>query len=191
MSSNSWFQTLYAQQVDGPALTAAAAASALISASPAVNQGRFTFPAGLMKIGDVFRITASGRISCVVTTPGTARFDVRFGSAVVFDSQSMNLNTTAQTNVPWWLDVILTCRSIGASTNATLFGQGIWSSPAVVGSPAVSAGGSGSLVLPNSGAPAVGSGFDSTVSNTIDLFFTQTVATGSMTLHQFCLAYLT
>lgn len=185
MSSNSWWQTLITAQVDGPALTAAAAASCLPGAA------KFTFPASLLKIGDEFRVTASGRLSCVVTTPGTARFDVRFGSTVVFDSLAMNLNTTAQTNVPWWLDATLTCRSIGNSTSATLFGMGMFTSPAIVGAPAITAGGSANFVLPNSTAPAVGSGFDSTVSNVIDLFFTQTVGTGSMTLHKFNLSYLT
>lgn len=185
MSSNSWGQTLVTAQTDGPALTNNAAASALPGAA------RFTFPANLLKIGDKFQVKASGRISCVVTTPGTARFDWRWGSAIVFDSQAMNLNTTAQTNVPWWFDLEVTCRAIGNSTTATLFGMGIFTSPAVVGSPAVSAGGSGILVLPNSGAPAVGAGFDSTVSNVIDFFFTQTVATGSMTLHEYEILYKT
>lgn len=185
MSSNSWWQTLITAQTDGPALTAAAAASALPGAA------KFTFPASLMKIGDEFLIEAAGRISCVVTTPGTARFDVRFGSTIVFDSLAMNLNTTAQTNVPWYLRIRMTCRSIGNSTSATLFGLGTFASPAVVGSPTVATGGSGQLVLPNTTAPAVGSGFDSTVSNVIDLFFTQTVATGSMTVHTFNLSYLT
>lgn len=185
MSSNSWWQTLITASVDGTALTAAAAASCLPGAA------KFTFPAALLKVGDQFRITASGRISCVVTTPGTARFDVRFGSTVVFDSLAMNLNTTAQTNAPWWLDLLMTCRAIGSGTGATMFGMGTWESVAVVGSPAITAGGSGGLVLPNATAPAVGSGFDSTVSNVIDLFFTQTVATGSLTLHEFNLSYLT
>lgn len=185
MSSNSWWQTLVTAQGDGPTLTAAAAASCL------PGQAKFTFPANLLKIGDEFRITASGRISCVVTTPGTARFDLRFGSTVVFDGLAMNLNTTAQTNVPWWLDFTLTCRSIGNSTAATLFGMGTWDSPAVVGSPAITAGGSGGFVLPNTTAPTVGNGFDSTVSNVIDMFFTQTVATGSLTLHKFNLTYCT
>lgn len=185
MSNNTWWQTLITAQVAGPTLTAAAAASQLPPAA------RFTWPANLLKIGDQFRITASGIISCVVTTPGTARFDIRFGSSVVFDSQAMNLNTTAQTNVPWWLDVHLVCRSIGNSTNATFLGQGIWNSPAVVGSPASTAGGNGTFSLPVSGGVVVGAGFDSTTSQVIDSFFTQTVATGSMTLQTFSLSYCT
>jgi hypothetical protein len=185
MSNNSWWQTLTTAQVAGSAVTAASATSHLPPAA------RFTFPASLLKIGDMFRITASGIISCVVTTPGTARFDIRVGSAVVFDTQAMNLNVVAQTNVPWWLDLHLVCRSIGNSTNATLLGQGTFTSPAVVGSPTSATGGNGVFAVPVSGGVVVGSGFDSTVSNVFDSFFTQTVATGSMTTQTYTLAYCT
>jgi hypothetical protein len=184
MSSNSWNQTLVSAQTAGTALTAAAAASCLPAAA------KFTFPANLLKIGDTFNVRATGIISNVVTTPGTARFDLRFGSAVVWDSGAINLNTTAKTNVPWWLDVSLTVRSIGASTSATIIGQGIWASESGIASAAPASGGIAVFNVPVSSI-AVGTGFDSTTSNVIDLFFTQTVATGSMTLQQYKLTYET
>jgi hypothetical protein len=183
VSSNSWNQTLISAQVDGPTLSAAAAATMLPASA------RFTFPANLLKVGDVFRVTAAGRISNVVTTPGTARFDFRVGAAVVWDSQAMALNAVAKTNVAWWLDLMLTVRAVGSGTNATIIGVGSWTSESVVGSPLPSAGGAGTLITP--AAPAVGTGFDSTVSNVFDMFFTQTVATGSLTLHEFKLTYET
>lgn len=176
MSSNTWNQVLITAQVAGPTLTAASASSALPPAA------RLTFPANWMKIGDKFGIKASGVISVVATTPGTARFDVRVGSAVVFDSQAITLATAGFSSVPWVLDVELTCRSIGNATNATIIGMGTW---------ACSAGANNMSVLPFSGAIGVGSGFDSTVSNTFDLFFTQTVATGSLILQEYELSYKT
>lgn len=184
MSNNSWCQTLISAQVAGTALTAAAAASALPTAA------RFSFPPNQLKIGDKLNIKASGIISNVVTTPGTARFDVRFGSAVVFDSGAINLNIVAKTSVPWWLDIELTVRSIGASTSATIIGQGLWVSEAGIAAPLPSVGGNASFNIPVTGV-AVGTGFDSTTSNFIDLFFTQTAATGSMTLQQYDLVYKT
>lgn len=184
MSSNSWLQTLISAQVAGAALTAAAAASCLPAAA------RFSFPPNALKIGDKFQIKASGIISNVITTPGTARFDVRFGSAVVFDSGALNLNIIAKTNVPWWLDIELTVRAIGASTSASIIGQGLFASEAVIASPLPTVGGNGVLNIPVSGV-AAGTGFDSTASNFIDLFFTQTVATGSLTLQQYDLVYKT
>lgn len=184
MSSNTWNQTLITSQVDGSALTAAAAASMLPPAA------KFTFPSNLLKIGDKLQVKASGRISNVITTPGTARFDLRFGANVVFDTGAINLNIVAKTNVPWWLDIEMTVRSIGASTAATLFGMGIWTSEAGIAAAANAAGGNAIFNVPV-GAPAVGAGFDSTVANVIDSFFTQTVATGSLTCHQFELIYKT
>jgi hypothetical protein len=184
MSNNSWYQTLITAQGAGTALTAAAAATML------PGQAKFTFPANQLKVGDKLGINAQGIISCAVTTPGTARFDVRFGSTVVFDTGALNLNIVAKVNVPWFLDIELTVRSVGASTAATLWGQGKFTSEAVVGSPLPSAGGNGVLNVPVSGL-AVSTGFDSTTSFTIDSFFTQTVATGSLTLQEYELVYKT
>jgi hypothetical protein len=39
-------------------------------------------------------------------------------------------------------------------------------------------------------APAVGTGFDTTASQKLDVFFTQTVATGSLTVHNYILEAL-
>ena len=186
MSLQTWQETLISAIGDGPTLTAASAASCLPAAA------KITLPNNYFSIGKVTRIRASGRISCVVTTPGTARFDIRVGAGatVVFDGLAMNLNTVAKTNVGWHLEILLTCRTIGSGTSATLFGQGSWTSEAVVGSPLPTVGGSGTLVLPVATAPAVGGGFDSTAALIVDMFFTQTVATGSMTLHQFIIESL-
>lgn len=184
MSNNSWNQTLLTSQVAGATLTAAAAASMLPGAA------KFTYPANLLKIGDHLHVIARGIISCVVTTPGTARFDLRFGTTVIFDTGALNLNIVAKTSVPWTLDVDLVCRSIGASTSATFWGQGTWASEAVIGAAANTAGGNGILNVPV-GSLAASSGFDSTVSNVIDSFFTQTVATGSLTCEQFRVIYET
>lgn len=166
---------------DGPTLTAAAAASLLPVTA------RYTFPPNSIQPGTWLRLYGNGRISNVVTTPGTARFDVRLGSTVIFDSGPMNLNTAAQTNVPWWLDITLVCRLGGSAGN--FFGFSQFQSASVVGSPAVTAGGNAGLVSAVSGgpgsAPAVGGNVDLTASQALDLFFTQTVATGSITCHMF------
>lgn len=178
MSLQSWVETLVTAQVDGTAITAAAATSAIPAAA------KITLPNNFFYIGRMLKIFAMGRISNAVTTPGTARFDVRLGGTVVFDTAALNLNIVAKTNVPWWLEIELTCRAIGSGTNSNLMGIASFQSESVIGSPANTAGGNGSLLAPV-GAPAVGSGFDNTLANTLDLFFTQTVGTGSLTLHQY------
>ncbi|HTF79895.1 MAG TPA: hypothetical protein VK620_37235, partial [Bradyrhizobium sp.] len=58
---------------DGPTLTAAAAASCI----PVAN--RIILPNNYWTIGKSWHVRMNGRISCVVTTPGTFRLDFRTG----------------------------------------------------------------------------------------------------------------
>jgi hypothetical protein len=164
---------------DGPTLTAASSASCI------QPNGKITLPNNYWYVGRQWRVRLYGRISSVVTTPGTARFDLRMGAVVAFDTLAMPLNIVAKVNVPWSLDVLITCRAVGNGTATQLFGQGTWESEAVIGSPLPSAGGSGQFLVPFNTAPAVGTGFDNTLANTVDVFFTQTAATGSLTVHQY------
>lgn len=179
-------QTILSTYTDGPTLTAAAAASCLPTYAPT------TLPAGYWQIGRTWRITMSGRISCVVTTPGTARFDVRLGGTVVADTTAMPLNIVAQTNVGWYLQWLLTCRAVGSGTSSNIMHQGFWLSPASILVPAPATGpGPGGQMIPYNTAPAVGSGFNSQSALTLDIFFTQTVATGSLIVHQAIIEQLT
>jgi len=183
MSLQSWQETLIASQVDGTTLTAAAAASMIPAAA------KYTLPANFFSIGKQLLVKASGRISSLITTPGTARFDIRFGATVVFDSQAILLDTVAaHTTVGWYLELLLTCRAIGASAN--LMGQGFWMCEDILGVPATAPKGVLSAILPWNTTPAVGTSFDSTASQQVDVFFTQTVATGSLTCHQYSLISL-
>jgi hypothetical protein len=174
---------LWRSKSDGPTLTAAAAASCLQGVD------KYTLPAGYFdRSGKGLKIRATGRISSVITTPGTARFDLRLGGTVVWDGLAILLDTVAaHTNAGWILDLDLTCRSIGSGAGGTLIGQGTWTCEDILGVPATAPKGVLSAVLPWNSAPAVGSGFDTSAQNVVDLFFTQTVATGSLTVHQFIL----
>lgn len=178
MSIQGWCETIISGQADGPTLTAAAAASCI------PTHAKATLPNNYFTVGKIHRVRLYGRISCVVTTPGTARFDVRLGGTVVFDTLALNLNVVAKTNVPFFWEALLTCRAIGSGTACNFMGQSAFTSEAVVGAALPSAGTNGTLLAPV-GAPAVGAGVDSTSALTVDVFFTQTVATGSLTVHQY------
>lgn len=164
---------------DGAAVTAAAATSLLPSGA------KKELPANFFQVGKQLLIKATGKISNVVTTPGTARFSVRLGATVVFDGLAVPLNIVAKTDRHWDLEILLTCRKIGSA--AELMGSGRFTSESIIGSPAAASGAPGSMLLPYNAAPAVGNTFDSTASQVLDLYFTQTVATGSITLNQFLL----
>jgi hypothetical protein len=104
------------------------------------------------------------------------------GTIVVFDTGALNLNIVAKTTVPWLWECWLTCRAVGASTSSNFMGISQFTSEAIIGAPLPAAGGNGGLLAPV-GTPAVGTGFDNTAANALDVFFTQTVATGSFTVH--------
>ena len=187
----SFQEVLITAQTDGTALASSTTPTSLLPAA-----GRFTLASNFFaNIGKQIRIRACGRVSTVVTTPGTLTMDIRFGTVaapiIVFNGGAMNLNTTAQTNATWELDADLVCRSIGSGTTATVLGIGRFFSRALIGSPAVASGYAGVALLPDT-APAVGTGFDSTITNVVDLFATWSVSnsSNSITLHQFSLESL-
>lgn len=168
MSLNTWVETLITSQVDSTALTASNTQTSILP--PAA---RFTLPSNYFQaIGKMLRLKAMGRVSNIVTTPGTLSFFVTLGTVAspinAFSSGALGLNIVAKTNVTWWLDVIMTCRAIGSGTSANLMGIGQWTSESVIGSPTNATGGSGTLLLPVT-APVVGTGFDSTITNVVDL----------------------
>mgnify|MGYP001181997797 CR=1 FL=1 len=131
------------------------------------------------RIGKSLKIRAAGRISTVVTTPGTLNLYLRFGSIDVWDSGAMTLNTSAKTNVPWILDLEVFARALGSGTSANLIGVGSFLSEAVLASVAPTSGGELTHVLPYNTAPAVGSGFDSTAAQLIDVMAKWSVANAS------------
>ena len=181
-----YVETLASISGDGTALTAAARASLLQGAGG--KQGLYTLPANKLRVNDILVLDAAGRISCVVTTPGTARFDLSAGvaGAALFDSLAINLNINAKTNVPWLLHAEGTVRIIG--NVAQLFWQGWFQSEALIGSLVANVGSTGITTIPINTAPVLGTAFDHSIAQILDFNFTQTVATGSVQLHNYKLA---
>lgn len=186
MPSQGWAQILDPgpMQVDGAALANSTTATSLLHATAKVG-----LYSNFFRVGKRIAVVAAGRISNIVTTPGTLTLDLRMGptsNIIVASGGAMSLNVVAKTNVPWLLYWELTCRAIGNGTNANLMHQGEWTSESVIGSGVPTAGGAGTHMLPNA-APAVGTGFDSTVSMIADLFATWSIANAgnSITCHQF------
>jgi hypothetical protein len=190
MSLQTWQETLITAQVDGPSLSNSAAATSILPFGAKITLPNNYFSA----IGKALRIKAACRLSNIVTTPGTLTLDVRFGSTVIFNGGAMQLSTTAHTTLPLWVEILLTCRAISTATQvaANLMGQGIaisqcLSLTAVADSTTTPA----TLLIPNT-APAVGSSFDSTATQQVDLFATFSIANAGnlIQLHQYTLEAL-
>jgi hypothetical protein len=177
-----WQDRVTAISQDGAALTNTVTATSLLAAS-----SKIVIPKSAFVVGRVLKVTAAGRVSNLVTTPGTLTLDLRAVGAstvVIANGGAMALNIVAKVNVPWYLEWLLTVRAVGAAAN--VMHQGKWISESVIASPLPSVGGASTHMLPNA-TPAVGSNFDSTVNQTLDLFATWSVANAanSIQLHQF------
>lgn len=178
MSLQSWGETLVSAQVDGTALTNTTTATSIIP-----PHAKFTVPAGFFAVGKVLRVNLWGRISNAASAALT--LDIRFGSTVVFNGGSMTLNATSKSNVSWRAIMMLTCRSVGQSTSATMLGTGDFCSEAALSS---AAGTANDMMMPAS-SPAVGTGFDSTAAQAVDVFATwgAASASNSIQVHQYSL----
>lgn len=182
MSLQSWQETLVAQTAAGTALNTFTTPVSLLPA-----QALFTFPAGFFTVGRLVRITATGSISNIVTTPGNIVFQAMLGAVIAFTTGNLPLSTTAHTTLPFFLSVLLTCRSVGSGTSATLLGQGTLISQCVARTAvADEAYTSAALTVPQT-APAVGTGFDSTAAQQLDLFggFTISDVGNQLQVHQY------
>jgi len=174
MSSYGFRERILEVIEDGSALSNTVAQTSLLPASAK----EAAFGIGHFRRGKVIAFQFSGRISTLVTTPGTLALALRIGTVDVFTSGLMTLNAVAQSNVHWRLAGELICRAAGSST--TLFPKGCqFRSHAVIGSPAPAAGGAGTHMLPYNAAPAVGAGFDFTADQKVDLLATWSVANAS------------
>lgn len=188
MPNNSYESVLISSQADGTALASSTTPTSLLPSSAKFK----LWPNYAETANKVIKLTAHGRISTVVTTPGTLTLQVRFidsaaTSVTVLDGGAMTLNIVAQTNVHWMLETYLHVRAIGSA--ATVFGYGRWQSHAVIAAPAPTAGGAPAHMLPFNSAPAVGATFRGDLENLVDLFATWSVnsASNSITLHNFIL----
>lgn len=166
MSLQTWMETLVTQQAAGTLFNSYTTAKTVIN-----PQALYTLPGGFLSIGKMIEIEVRGAISNIVTTPGTITFQVMLGSVIAFTSGAIQLNATAHTTLPFSLSVQLTCRAVGAGTSANLMGQGLLGGIMFTLTAAqVDAVNTSGLFMAPATAPAVGTGFNSTIANILDFF---------------------
>lgn len=145
------------------------------TAKSVINQSNlYPLYPNFFKPGQKVRITVCGALSNIVTTPGTVVLQVMLGSVIVWSSGNIQLNASAHTLLPFKLVIELTCQlantAVGGAV-AKLMGLGLLTGVMFTKTAGQtdSVQGDQSIVVPVT-APALGTAFDSTVSQTLDLF---------------------
>ena len=173
MSLQTWGECLVAQKVDSPLQTTFTTAKSVfgVDGTDAAAACKFTVPAGFFTPGKALTIQMRGDISNIVTTPGTITFQVMVGAVIAFTTGAFQMSTTAHTTLPFWLDIDVTCQFEGGGTQAKLMGQSKIVSNTVANTAVADsvANTLPTLLGPNT-TPALGTGFDSTAAQKIDIF---------------------
>lgn len=179
----------------GVAGTAFASYTTAVTVLPV--QALYTLPPNYLQIGKAFRITILGGLSNIITTPGTTTMQVNLGAIAVYSTGAIQMNATAHTLLPFRLEVYLTLRAVGVGTTANFMGQGVLTGTHFTLTIAATdlwgrvsaADASVSHVALNVpvAAPAVGTGFNSTIANILDYFhgFSISNAGNGVQLHQY------
>jgi hypothetical protein len=188
MGLQTFQEVLVAQREAGTVFDAYTTAKTVI---PATNL--ITIPSNWFYPGRALSIKVAGAISNIVTTPGLINFQVKIGSVAVFDTGNIQMNATAHTLLPFWLEILLTCRAVGSGTSANMMGLARAISKVFT----ATAGQTDDAqdfptILAPATAPAVGTGFDSTIANILDFWagFTISNAANEVRVDQYLVSVL-
>jgi hypothetical protein len=134
------------------------------TATPFIGSGigSVTLNAGVLTVGKTLRVKASGFFPTTNSAAGTFNFLLKLGSVTVATLPSAPTLGNSLTNAPWSFECDVTVRAIGSGTSTNVFAQGAARLPMT---------NSDNQTLNTQGIAnsAVSSGFDSTVSNAINL----------------------
>lgn len=175
MPFQAWNQAVITQEAAGTLFNTYTTAKTVIN-----QQDLYPFYPNFFKIGTALRITACMAVSNRVTGPDTTTFQVMLGSVVVWTSGAVNLTTTANTTLPAKLVVELTCQLTNTGVGgaiAKFMGLG-WLTGIMFNrqaSQANSANTDSTILVPTTN-PALGTAFDSTISQTLDFWVAQSVS---------------
>jgi len=167
MPTQGWNQTLVTQRTAGTVFDTYTTAKTVIN-----QQDLYGFYANYFQLGSKLRIKVQGAHSHIVTTPGTITFQVMLGTVVVWSSGAIQMDTTACTLQPFFLDVDLTCQLTNTGVGgaiAKFMGHGRLVGQFAKASVAEDANADRTILVPNT-APVLGTAFDSTVSQILDFW---------------------
>ena len=175
-----YIQCLKTQHGAGTLLNTYTTAKSVINA-----QAQLIIPGGFLQLGDMLHTRVAGGISNIVTAQPTFTFQAVIGPAnpptiVAHTSQAILTTTTAHTLIPFEYDLWMRLDSEGSGTAAKFLSQAhlrgvMFLISGAVADPTL---GVGTIQGPNT-APAVGTGFDSTIANILDFFVGISVSSAS------------
>lgn len=175
-SMQSWQELIYTIIADGTAVTGVTVATILVP--------DFTLPANYFIPGRTLRYTLYGRLSTVITTPGTLTMGLRYGGiggTVLATSGAYAPDpTAASTNLTFWVEYVVVCRSAGAAGTVMCVGRmflGDWDDASV----ATQFANVAMEVIPAS-APATAA-INTTTANALTIYVTPSVTTASIQAH--------
>ena len=183
MASQSWGQLIATIPIAGTQYNTYTTAKSMLTSSTATeaSSGFITLSPNFFQRGSLLTVDFLGAVSNRVTGPDTFTIQVMVGAVIAYTSGAITLTTTAHTNIPARGHIELECRTMGNGTLAALFGTMVLTGQMIQQggtAGADSATLSNTIIMPNT-APAVGTGFDSTVANTLDFFVAQSVSNAS------------
>jgi len=181
MSAQTWQETLMSSTSVGALFNAFTTAKTVLPPGCLI-----TLPPNWWYVGRMVRVTAHVAISNK-TTADTMNFAINMTTTAVATSGNFNLTTTAHTTIPATLQCLLTCTAVGTSANAKIKSVWLAQGPMFAQLASVADNAAGSGYAMSSAIPVDGTGFDSTVSNTLDFFAgisTNTTSNG-IQVHQY------
>lgn len=171
MSSQSWGQLLADLAAVGTLYNTFTTAKSILTSATATgaSTGFITLPPGFFRVGGYLEIEAMLAVSWA--SGNTMTFTHQVGSVAAAVSGAIKVTTTGGTTEPWYYKALLRCVSVGNGTQATLEYGGLLEGRGVcpIGATAAAnyAAGMGQAMLQEA-TPAAGTGFDSTVAQTLD-----------------------
>ena len=169
MAAPYFVQTLVAQKLNGALFNTYTTAKSVLNQTELLQ-----IPGGYLQIGSTLRIRVFAGLSNIVTTPGTVTFQSMLGPSgtiVAWTSGTIQMSTTANTLLPINLELYLRLQTAGTITSAAWLGGGTLTGLNVqLGSGVANGSVTDSALMVPATSPAVGTGFDSTVTNLLDFY---------------------
>jgi hypothetical protein len=164
MSAQTWQETLMSSTSQGALFNAFTTAKTVLPPGCLVS-----LPPNWWYVGRMVRVTVHIGVSNN-TSAQTMNFAVNMGAVAAATSGNFNLTTTAHTTIPAMLTCLMTCMTVGTSTNAAL--KCVWMAEGTMfaNQASVADNGAGAGWAMSAAIPANGTGFDSTAAQTLDFF---------------------